>query len=703
MKKPASEQNTPKTEEMSGSTINQSGTTMTTSTGVPVNDTHNTLKAGERGPSLLEDFIMREKLAHFDRERIPERVVHARASGAHGVFTLTKDMSEYTTADFLNGAGKETPVFVRLSTVAGFKGSTDLARDVRGFSVKFYTQQGNFDLVGNNIPVFFIQDAMKFPDLVHSVKPEQDNEMPQAASAHDTFWDFISLSPESSHMIMWTMSDRAIPRSLRMMEGFGVHTFKLINKEGKAHFVKFHWKPTLGVHSVAWDEAQKISGKNGDFHREDLWKAIEEGNFPEWNFGVQIVPEEDEHKFDFDLLDPTKLIPEELVPVEIIGKMTLTKNPANFFAEVEQSAFHPGNIVPGIDFSNDPLLQGRLFSYSDTQMYRLGGANHTQLPINRPINPAQNHLRGGQFQHLIHEGKASYSPNSTGGGCPFLAKAMEGGFVSHGERIEASKVRARSESFRDHYSQAKLFYNSQSAHEQMHIKNALSFELSKVTSPEIRERVVRQISNIDLDLAKYVAEKIGAPLPDQPTPVENFVRNADQSAEDVASIIKEPTLKKSEALSMQNTVKDTFKSRKIAAFISNGFSKDTYEKLKAEVEKGGGKLCTIAPTIGKIKADNGSEVENKENTYFNSASVLFDALYIIGGEENVKFLIKEANAKEFANDTFKHCKAIGYDAGAEEFIKNTTIKTDDAIVKDDISKFLDAVKQHRYWEREKTL
>lgn len=696
------EKPTAKTDDLQHETINQQGKTFTTNTGVPVNDSHNTLKAGERGPSLLEDFIFREKLAHFDRERIPERVVHARASGAHGVFRLTKDMSKYTCADFLNGEGKETPVFVRLSTVAGFRGSTDLARDVRGFSVKFYTQQGNFDFVGNNIPVFFIQDAMKFPDVVHAVKPEADNEMPQAASAHDTFWDFISLSPESSHMIMWTMSDRAIPRSLRMMEGFGVHTFKFVNKEGKAHFVKFHWKPVLGVHSVAWDEAQKISGKNSDFHREDLWQAIEEGDFPEWDFGVQIIPQEDEHKFDFDILDPTKLIPEELVPVEIIGRMTLTKNPTNFFAEVEQSAFHPGNIVPGIDFSDDPLLQGRLFSYSDTQMYRLG-VNHQQLPINRPLEQVQNTLREGASQHFIHKGKASYTPNSTGGGCPFLAMATQGGFVSHGERVDAHKVRARSKSFLDHYSQAKLFYNSQAEHEQQHIKDALSFELSKVKTPEIRERVVQMLTNIDLDLAQYVAKKLGIDEPKEAKPVENFVRNADETAEDAASVIKEPSVSKSEALSMANTVKDTIKSRKIAVFISDGFDRKSFDKVKSAIEKEGGKCATVAPMLGMIKADDGSEIEDKEFTYFNSASVLFDALYVIGGEKNVKFLLNEKNAAEFVNDAYKHCKAIGYDADAQQFIDKTIIKNDEAILKDDLENFLNEVKKHRYWEREKTL
>lgn len=697
-----------KIDDLSKNFISNDGKTFVSEHGIPVHDSHNSLKAGERGPSLLEDFLLREKLAHFDRERIPERVVHARAAAAHGVFTLQKDMSEYTSADFLNGVGKETPVFVRLSTVAGFKGSTDLARDVRGFAVKFYTNQGNFDLVGNNIPVFFIQDAMKFPDVVHAVKPEPDNEMPQAASAHDTFWDFVSLSPEASHMIMWTMSDRAIPRSLRMMEGFGVHTFKLVNKKGKAHFVKFHWKPVLGVHSVCWDEAQKISGKNSDFHREDLWENIEKGNFPEWEFGVQIIPEEDEFKFDFDILDPTKLIPEELVPVEIIGKMTLNRNPDNFFAENEQSAFSPGNIVPGIDFSNDPLLQGRIFSYHDTQMHRLGGANFTQLPINRPLNDAHNTLRDGFAQHRIYKEKSHYTPNSVAGGCPFLAKATEGGFISHGEKIDAHIIRGRSDSFRDHYSQAKMFFNSQSTYEKNHIKDAFSFELSKVKSPAIRERVVQQLSNISLDLSSYVAEKLGLEAPKEAVPVDNHVHNADQSPADVASVIKEPATKKSDALSMANTKKDSIKSRKIAVFVTDGFDAGSFAELNNELEKEGAEACPIAPKLGKVKDSEGKEFEVKD-TYFNTASVLFDAVYIVGGEQNFKAVSEISNAVEFANDAIKHCKVIGGCNGSEMFYSKAPLfakagKDDKAfILTSDVKKFINTLKQHRNWDREPKL
>src|SRR6476660_3464295 len=412
------------------------GQLLTTDQGLRGNDDQNSLKAGPRGPSLLEDFILREKITHFDHERIPERVVHARGAAAHGYFQVERSLSRYTRAAFLQDPSKRTPVFVRFSTVAGSRGSSDLARDVRGFAVKFYTDEGNFDLVGNNIPVFFIQDAIKFPDLIHAVKPEPHNEIPQAASAHDTFWDFISLAPESMHMIMWAMSDRAIPRSLRMMEGFGIHTFRLINEKGKSRFVKFHWKPLLGFHSVVWDEALKISGKDPDFHRRDLWNAIEAGAFPEWEFGIQVVAEEDEFKFGFDLLDPTKLIPEELVPVKKIGKLTLNRNPDNFFAETEQSAFHVGHVVPGIDFTNDPLLQGRLFSYTDTQLIRLGGPNFHEIPINRPVVPVHNNQRDGFMRQQINKGKTAHSPNTMSGGCPMQAQANVGGFVSYAEEMK---------------------------------------------------------------------------------------------------------------------------------------------------------------------------------------------------------------------------------------------------------------------------
>ncbi|MEO6917293.1 MAG: catalase, partial [Chitinophagaceae bacterium] len=528
-----------KVESLQPNTADATGQFLTTNQGLRINDDQNSLKAGNRGPSLLEDFIFREKMTHFDHERIPERVVHARGSAAHGVFKVYESQSALTRAGFLQDPSVETPVFVRFSTVAGSRGSTDLARDVRGFAVKFYTQEGNFDLVGNNMPVFFIQDAIKFPDLVHAVKPEQDNEIPQAASAHDTFWDFISLMPESAHMIMWVMSDRAIPRSLRMMEGFGVHTFRFVNAEGVSNFVKFHWKPLQGVHSVAWDEAQNISGKDSDFHRRDLWNAIESGSFPEWELGVQIVPEADEHKYPFDLLDSTKLIPEELVPVQRIGKMTLNRNPDNFFAETEQVAFHIGHVVPGIDFTNDPLLQGRLFSYTDTQLLRLGGPNFHEIPINRPIAPVHNNQRQGHMRQTINKGKASYHPNSLGGGCPFQAGQMDAGFVSYAEKIDAHKVRERSKSFFDHYSQATLFFNSQSDPEKSHIIDALSFELGKVQTIEIRLRMLRILSKIDQGLAAAVAYNLRLVVPkDDGEPINQSIP-ADGNPADFQSVTVE--------------------------------------------------------------------------------------------------------------------------------------------------------------------
>src|SRR5689334_3231750 len=531
-----------KIEDLAKNMEESAGEFLTSDQGIRINDNQNSLKAGNRGPSLLEDFLLREKITHFDHERIPERVVHARGSGAHGYFQVYESMAQYTKAGFLQDPSVRTPVFVRFSTVAGSRGSTDLARDVRGFAVKFYTQEGNFDLVGNNMPVFFIQDALKFPDVVHAVKPEPHNEIPQAASAHDTFWDFISLFPESMHMIMWLMSDRAIPRSFRMMEGFGVHTFRFINEAGKARFVKFHWKPLLGLHAVVWDEAQKISGKDPDFHRRDLWEAIENGDYPEWELGVQIVEEKDEHKFDFDLLDPTKLIPEELVPVQRIGKLTLNRNPDNFFAETEQVAFHIGNIVPGIDFTNDPLLQGRLFSYLDTQLTRLGGPNFHEIPINRPVVPIHNNNRDGHMRQTINKGQTSYDPNTIANGCPFQAKAAEGGFTSYVERIDAKKIRARSASFFDHFSQATLFFNSMSQPEKNHIADALSFELGKVQTVAIRERMLITLSQVDKGLAAQVAFALRLNIPKDNKILLNQSIPADGNPKDFQPVMVKPEL-----------------------------------------------------------------------------------------------------------------------------------------------------------------
>lgn len=681
---------------------------LTSNQGLKINNNQDSLKAGDRGPTLLEDFFFREKITHFDHERIPERVVHARGSGAHGVFKLNKSLAKYTRANFLSEVGKETPVFVRFSTVAGNRGSTDLARDVRGFSVKFYTDEGNYDLVANNIPVFFIQDAIKFPDLVHAVKPEPHNEIPQAQSAHDTFWDFISLMPESTHMIMWLMSDRAIPRSYRMMEGFGVHSFKLINDEGKAHFVKFHFKPKLGVHSVAWDEAQRISGVDPDFHKRDLWESIENGLFPEWDFGVQLIPEEDEFKYDFDLLDPTKIVPEEEVPVQLIGTLTLNKNPENFFAETEQVAFHPGHIVPGIDFTNDPLLQGRLFSYTDTQLIRLGGPNFHEIPINRSVKKVHNNQRDGYMRQQIDQGKVSYEPNSIGGGCPFQAMMKDGGYVSHGSRVSGEKVRQRSQSFVDHYSQAKLFYNSQSAPEKMHLENALIFELSKVTIPAIRERMVSQLAFVDKNLAAKVAAKVGVEVKELNFPNQSIPADVDPST--LQSEEREPATKISEALSMQNTIKNTIMGRKIGFIMGNGADAAAINDLKTKLESGNAVVEIIGTSMAPVKVNDGSSLIPKHSITSNS-SVSFDALYIAAGENSTKELLTPENkqpALNYINEAYKHCKAIYFGEGTEPLYMNSNVSMKDhidpaiVIAEDEnpADKFITAIANHRVWDLE---
>ncbi|MHA4739663.1 catalase [Dyadobacter sp. MSC1_007] len=689
---------------------------MNTNTGVRINDDQNSLKAGDRGATLLEDFILREKITHFDHERIPERVVHARGSGAHGVFKVYEPLAEFTKAQFLNDTSIETPVFVRFSTVAGSRGSTDLARDVRGFAVKFYTQEGNFDLVGNNMPVFFIQDAIKFPDLVHAVKPEPDNEIPQAASAHDTFWDFISVMPESAHMIMWLMSDRAIPRSYRMMEGFGVHTFRLINDKGVSSFVKFHWKPLLGVHSVAWDEAQNISGKDPDFHRRDLWDAIESGNFPEWELGLQIVPEEDEFKFEFDLLDPTKIIPEELVPVRRVGKLTLNRNPENFFAETEQSAFHIGHVVPGIDFTNDPLLQGRLFSYTDTQLIRLGGPNFQEIPINRPIVPVHNNQRDGYMRQTINKGKVSYGPNSLGDGFPLQAKVSEGGYASYPERIDARKVRARSKSFLDHFSQARLFFNSQSEPEKNHLIEAFSFELGKVQSVEVRKRMLGILSMVDKGLASEVAFALRLSIPQDPELPMNRSVPADADPADYDPIVVEGSLTMSPALSMANSPKDSIKSRKIAFLAADGVDGASFMTVKTALEGAGAMVEIIAPRLNFILSETSEEIP-VNHSFLTAASVLYDAVYVPGGTNSVATVEAEANAVHFLNEAFKHCKAIAADAGAMQVLESTyfskklpedfsdkSVLINGVVISDDAKnlarQFIMAIAQHRFWERE---
>ena len=685
---------------------------MTTNQGLKINDDQNSLKAGERGATLLEDFILREKITHFDHERIPERIVHARGTAAHGYFQVYKPMAQYTRAGFLNDPETKTPVFVRFSTVAGSRGSTDLARDVRGFSVKFYTEEGNYDLVGNNMPVFFIQDAIKFPDLIHAVKPEPNNEIPQAASAHDTFWDFISQMPESMHMIMWVMSDRAIPRSLRMMEGFGVHSFRLINEAGKSVFVKFHWKPLLGVHSVVWDEAQIISGKDPDFHRRDLFDAIESGAFPEWELGIQVVGEKDEHKYPFDLLDPTKLIPEELVPVQRIGKMVLNRNPDNFFAETEQVAFHPGHLVPGIDFTNDPLLQGRLFSYTDTQLSRLGSPNFHEIPINRSINTVHNNQRDGHMRQQINKDLTSYHPNSIGGGCPFQAKAAEGGFRSYVERIDARKVRARSQSFFDHFSQATLFYNSQSDAEKNHLTNALRFELGKVQRVEIRQRMIGLLSQVDKGLATNVADALGLTVPKKPEQPVNHSIPADGDSAKFQPKTKDQGLESSAPLSMANTKKDSIVSRKIAILTADGTDGTQVEKMKKALMGAGAVVEIIAPKLGEVSTEKGVAIP-VDKTLMTVSSVLYDAVYIPGGSKAIAALAQKPDAVDFISLANKHCKPVAFEADTDPLIQKTTIGDDMRAKKPlagivsgkekDLSKdFIKAIAQHRFWEREKS-
>jgi len=672
---------------------------LTTNQGTRISDNQNSLKAGERGPSLLEDFILREKITHFDHERIPERIVHARGAGAHGVFRVYEPLKKWTRAHFLNHPEVETPVFVRFSTVAGSRGSADVARDVRGFAVKFYTEEGIFDLVGNNIPVFFIQDAMKFPDLIHSVKPEPHNEIPQAASAHNTFWDFVSVMPESMHMIMWAMSDRAIPRSLRMMEGFGVHTFRLINDEGKAVFVKFHWKPVLGVHSVAWDEALTINGRDPDFHRRDLHDAIENGDFPEWELGLQIVPEEDEFKYDFDLLDPTKLIPEELVPVQRVGKLILNRNPDNFFAETEQVAFHPGHIVPGIDFSNDPLLQGRLFSYTDTQLSRLGSPNFHEIPINRSLAPVHNNQRDGHMRQTINVGKSAHDPNRLAGGCPFQAGFKDGGFVSYAEPMDGNKVRARSQSFVDHYSQATMFFQSMSEAEQNHMVGALQFELGKVEIVDVRVRVLAMLSQVDQGLAARVAEGLSLEVPTE-IPQLNMSVPADTDPATLQSKPKKPKPAQSQALSQANQPCSP-KTRKVAVLVADGFDAAEVDALQKALLKAGARAELVATRVGRVKNSKGQAVDAPASIYHSDSS-LYDALYVAGGEQSVKTLMGHLNASRFVQGAYAHCKPLGVGAGAEPLYAAACPMSQpgDPGVVEGPERLVEAMTVHRYWDRE---
>ncbi|WP_139826108.1 catalase [Derxia lacustris] len=609
---------------------------ITTQQGLKVEDDANSLKAGLRGPTLLEDFALREKITHFDHERIPERVVHARGAAAHGYFESYGDWSAFTAASFLSQPGKKTPVFTRFSTVAGSRGSTDAARDARGFAVKFYTDEGNFDLVGNNIPVFFIQDAIKFPDLIHAVKPEPHNEIPQAASAHDTFWDFISLTPESTHMVLWVMSDRGIPRSFRMMEGFGVHSFRLVCPKGTSRFVKFHWKPRLGVHALAWDEALKISGKDPDFHRRDLWEAIEQQRFPEWELGVQIVEEADVERLGIDLLDPTKLIPEERVPVTRLGRMVLDRNPDNFFAETEQVAFHPGHVVRGIDFSDDPLLQGRLFSYTDTQLLRLGGPNFAQLPINKPVCPFHHHQRDGLGQQTIPVGRVSYAPSSLETGKPVHLGLLEGGYRSFPEPVEGTKLRGKPASFADHYSQARLFYLSQTPAERKHLQSAIAFELSKVEALHVRERMVANLANVDPELAAAVADPLGlvAPAP----------------AGELAEVVPSPML------SMMRGP-GPIDGRKVALLVADGADHAAVELLKSALAGLGLVAQLVGPSLKPLAGRSGTPLA-PDFTFENSAALFFDAVALPGGAANCAALMAIGKARTFVAEAYAHGKPI---------------------------------------------
>ena len=703
----------PKRDQLEAVTVDPLDARLTTNQGVPVNDDQNTLKVGDRGPSLLEDFHFREKVTHFDHERIPERVVHARGAGAHGVFRVYESLADVTRAGFLTDPARETPVFVRFSTVAGSRGSTDLARDVRGFAVKFYTDDGNFDLVGNNMPVFFIQDAMKFPDLIHAVKPEPHNEIPQAQSAHDTFWDFISLMPESMHMIMWIMSDRAIPRSYRMMEGFGVHTFRLVNAKGRSTFVKFHWKPLLGVHSVAWDEAQKISGKDPDFHRRDLWEAIDAGSFPEYELGLQLVDEKDEFAFGFDLLDPTKLIPEELVPVRRVGRLTLNRNPDNFFAETEQVAFHIGHVVPGIDFTNDPLLQGRLFSYTDTQLIRLGGPNFHEIPINRSVAQVRNNQRDGFMRQTVDRGRTSYEPNSIAANFPLQVPEAEGGYVTFPQALEGTKVRARGTSFHDHYGQARMFFRSQSEPEQQHIVKALRFELGKVESHAIRERMVDHLVQIDTSLAKLVAKGLGIPVSaDAPAPPNLGVGADIDPAEQGHRPLVDRDLV-SAALSMAGSVPGPIATRKVAILVTPDGDGAGVRALARGLQAKGAIPIYIAPELGPLGLDNGTVLQ-PQFSILTASSVLFDAVFVAGGEL-AEMWDNEADAIEFVKDAFKHCKAIGASGTGVELLRAARIPVgpaDSADAADDativapkttaatVASLIEAMSNHRRWQRE---
>ncbi|MEO7086853.1 MAG: catalase [Gemmatimonadaceae bacterium] len=676
--------------------VDSTGKALTTNQGVLIGDNQNSLKAGLRGPTLLEDFILREKITHFDHERIPERIVHARGSGAHGFFECYEPMTRLTRAAPFAEAGKRTPVFVRFSTVAGERGSVDTARDARGFAVKFYTDEGNWDLVGNNIPVFFIQDAMKFPDLVHAVKPEPHHGMPQAQSAHDTFWDFISLMPESTHMMMWVMSDRAIPRSYRMMQGFGVNTYRLVNEDGESVFVKFHWKPVQGTHSLVWDEALKINGADPDFHRRDLWEAIEAGEYPEWELGFQTITEEQADAFSFDILDATKIVPEELVPVMPVGRMVLNRNPDNFFAETEQVAFCTAHVVPGIDFSNDPLLAGRIHSYVDTQITRLGGPNFHEIPINAPIVQVHNNQRDGLHRQAIARGRVAYEPNSLAGGCPFQAGAK--GFVSFPGPVHEDKLRGKPERFAEHYAQATLFYNSQTEWEQSHIVGGFRFELSKVTVPGIRRRMLASLRNVDEDLAQQVATGLGMELPEA---LPRVLENPQRPEVDVSAPLSLTALPGSVGV----------RTRKVAILVADGVIGKPLAALHSSLTAAGAVPRFVGRRLGTYVGSDGVEID-ADASMENSAPVLFDAVIFPAGDEGVQALMRDGHTSEFVVNTFRHSKTmlvlgestrlldavgISYDDDAEADEGLIVSESADGSIGD---RFMQALAKHRHPMRE---
>lgn len=668
------------------------GHDLRTNQGVRIADNHNSLKAGERGPTLMEDFVFREKLNHFDNERIPERIVHARGAAAHGYFQPYENAAGLSKAGLFQDPDKKTPVFVRFSTVQGSRGSNDTVRDVRGFATKFYTDEGNWDLVGNNMPVFFIQDAIKFPDFVHAVKPEPHNEIPQGQSAHDSFWDFVSLMPESTHMVLWTMSDRAFPRHYRSMEGFGVHTFRLIDRHGKSRFAKFHWKPVAGTYSLIWDEAQKLWGRDPDFNRREMWEDISNGHYLEWELGVQVVEEEDEHKFDFDILDPTKIIPEEQVPVTLIGKMVLNRNPDNYFAETEQVAFSPGHVVPGIDFSNDPLLQGRLFSYLDTQMLRLGGPNFHEIPINRPVCPFHNNQRDSMHRQTINTGQANYEPNSIDEGWPKETPPApeRGGYESVHERIDAHKIRARSKSFGDHYSQARLFWNSQSQVEQEHIIQAYGFELSKVKRPHIRERVITQIlPNISVELAQAVGKMHGIKAPSTPPASTDELGHSSQD--------------RSPVLSLMARLPGDIRYRKVAILAADGVESGQIVELKQKLEAEGATPMIIAPTMAPVRGGDGNAVD-VDAMLHGQPSVTLDAVIVPDGKDSVETLRASGQGRYYLQEAFRHLKVIAVLGEAKDLLAGAGVPEGDGIligqqVDDIFDEFKTLLGEHRVWSR----